>query len=123
MVVVLVAFAPIPVAAQDAAPRTPWGRPDLQGVWDFLALTPMQRPSGQVDREFLTDAEAASRQDIAVSSRSEIVIFVHEGRFRGIKWDSNETGKRPCCGPTFRTGIESRTVYRSEYAGWIRRKS
>ena len=33
-------------------PRTSWGAPDLQGVWDFRSLTPMERPEGhrQLDR-------------------------------------------------------------------------
>ena len=36
---------PAPAAAQDySVPRTPWGEPDLQGVWDFRTVTPMERP-------------------------------------------------------------------------------
>ena len=31
-------------SAQDGTPRTAWGQPDLQGVWDFRTITPMQRP-------------------------------------------------------------------------------
>ena len=33
------------VAAADAyqAPRTEWGKPDLQGVWNFSSNVPMQR--------------------------------------------------------------------------------
>ena len=27
-------------------PRTPWGDPDLQGVWNDATSTPLQRPSG-----------------------------------------------------------------------------
>ena len=27
-----------------AVPRMQWGAPDLQGVWDFRSLTPMERP-------------------------------------------------------------------------------
>ena len=26
------------------APRTEWGQPDLQGVWNFSSNVPMQRP-------------------------------------------------------------------------------
>ncbi len=32
------------------APRTPWGEPDLQGVWDYRTLTPLQRPERLADR-------------------------------------------------------------------------
>ena len=67
--VVAVAFllpAAAPSAGQDAAPRTPWGHPDLQGVWDFRTITPLERPAELADREFLTAEEAASlEQDVA----------------------------------------------------------
>ncbi len=54
----LAALVSVPALAQDA-PRTPWGAPDLQGVWDFRTITPMERPTGRGDQEFLTDEEAA----------------------------------------------------------------
>ena len=40
--------------------RTTWGTPDLQGVWDFRTITPMERPANLADQEFLTDEEAAN---------------------------------------------------------------
>ena len=40
-------------------PRTEWGLPDLQGVWNFSSNTPMQRPGRYGDRQYLTDEEAA----------------------------------------------------------------
>ncbi len=38
-------------------PRTQWGHPDLQGVWNWVSSTPMQRPQQYGDREFLTEEE------------------------------------------------------------------
>jgi hypothetical protein len=38
-------------------PRTPDGRPDLQGVWGNNSVTPMTRPTQWKDRESITDAE------------------------------------------------------------------
>ena len=38
-------------------PRTEWGQPDLQGVWNFSSNTPMQRASRYGDRQFLTPEE------------------------------------------------------------------
>src|SRR5215211_3424916 len=35
------------------------GRPDLQGVWNFSTITPLERPAEFAGKEFLTDAEAA----------------------------------------------------------------
>jgi hypothetical protein len=44
VVIAVVSLSPAPVAAQTAVPRTTWGQPDLQGVWDFRTITPLQRP-------------------------------------------------------------------------------
>jgi hypothetical protein len=41
------------------APRTVWGLPDLQGVWNFSSQTPMQRPAQYGTRQYLTDEEVA----------------------------------------------------------------
>ena len=35
-----------PTAETWTPPRTPWGDPDLQGIWDYRTLTPLERPSG-----------------------------------------------------------------------------
>ena len=40
-------------------PRTSWGDPDLQGVWDYRTITPMERRPELGDREFYTDEEIA----------------------------------------------------------------
>jgi hypothetical protein len=40
-------------------PRTPWGAPDLQGIWDFRTVTPLERPKDLAGKEVLTDQEAA----------------------------------------------------------------
>ena len=36
--------------SESGSPRLPDGKPDLQGVWDFRTLTPLQRPEDQVDQ-------------------------------------------------------------------------
>jgi hypothetical protein len=38
--------------------RTPWGDPDLQGVWNDATSTPLQRPSTRAGRDVLSDEEA-----------------------------------------------------------------
>ena len=40
--------------------RTPWGDPDLQGIWDGGSIMPLERPEKFADREFLT-AEKSRR--------------------------------------------------------------
>ena len=50
-------------------PRTPWGTPDLQGVWSFATVTPLERPQG-VTSEFLTadEIQKIERQAIAAAT-------------------------------------------------------
>ena len=62
-----------PAAAQDG-PRTAWGAPDLQGVWDFRTITPLQRPERYGDREFLTQEEAATLEQGAVDRDLELLL-------------------------------------------------
>ncbi|MEQ9612381.1 MAG: hypothetical protein RIK09_12275 [Gammaproteobacteria bacterium] len=69
----LALFLPISMATaqQDSdyeVPRTQWGQPDLQGVWNFSSNIPMQRPQRYGTQEFLTEeqiAEAIARQEAA----------------------------------------------------------
>ena len=72
-VVVAIAAAAGPAAAQEA-PRTAWGAPDLQGVWDFRTITPLQRPEQYGDREFLTREEAAVLEQGAVDRDLRLLL-------------------------------------------------
>ena len=66
---VLLPRAPVqgqaPEATADAPTefRTPWGDPDLQGIWDSDAMrsVPLERPEEFADRAFLTSEELAER--------------------------------------------------------------
>lgn len=57
----LIVSVPAFTVAQSAdLPRTPWGKPDLQGIWGAgYILTPLERPDEYEGREFLTDEEVA----------------------------------------------------------------
>ena len=50
-------------------PRLPDGRPDLQGVWDFQSLTPLQRPEDQ-DKAVLTAEEIAAVEAAAAENNA-----------------------------------------------------
>ncbi len=50
--------ADIAAGTAEAVPLTPWGVPDLRGVWDYRTLTPLQRPRELAGRETLTEEEA-----------------------------------------------------------------
>ena len=55
----IVAILSAPVPAQTG--RTPWGEPDLQGVWTNGTTTPLERPASMGTRTMLTDEEYAER--------------------------------------------------------------
>jgi hypothetical protein len=42
-------------------PRTKWGDPDLEGVWEGFETVPLERPLGLGDKKFYTDAEVADK--------------------------------------------------------------
>ena len=69
-VVSLCVLAILPVIANGQSPRTAartaWGDPDLQGVWDFRTITPLQRPEELASKELLTSEEAAALEEEAV---------------------------------------------------------
>lgn len=58
-----------PGAKPATAPRTPWGAPDLQGVWDFRTITPLERPGGLAGKTVLSEQEAASLETQAAAGR------------------------------------------------------
>ena len=68
-----VSRSPAPVVAQTRSPagtssttttwtppRTPDGQVDLEGVWDFGTITPLERPSALGDKQVFTDEEAVA---------------------------------------------------------------
>jgi hypothetical protein len=76
--------APAKAAAKAwTMPKTPWGHPDLQGVWttDDMLSIPMERPEQFAGRAELTDEEFAERakRDQAALDRNRKAV----GAFRG----------------------------------------
>ena len=57
-------------AADTRVPRTPDGKPDLQGTWDFRTVTPMERPAEFANKPFLTEKEAAEYEKRMTESRN-----------------------------------------------------
>lgn len=57
-------------AAGAALPRTPWGDPDLQGVWRYEAAIPFERPASE-QRALLSEEEVAAieRREAELSAR------------------------------------------------------
>ena len=65
--------APAAALAQSAAapPVTPWGDPDLQGIWDYRTMTPLQRPRDLGDKDVFTAEEAAAYERAEAESRAD----------------------------------------------------
>jgi len=89
--IALLALSAVPVSAQ-TAPRTPWGDPDLQGVWDYRTITPLQRPERLGDREFLTEEEAASLEQETVDRNERLLNRPRERTTAGGNVDRREDG-------------------------------
>ena len=94
-VVAVVALMPVWAAAQsvNATPsRTPWGAPDLQGVWDFRSITPMERPEDLADKEFLTEEEAANLEQETIDRNADLLNRAAERTEATESVDSGENG-------------------------------
>ncbi len=70
-VVVAVLLSWVPAFTQTGSqaakpPRLVDGRPDLQGIWGFATLTPLQRPKEFADRAVLSPEEKAKLEEQAV---------------------------------------------------------
>lgn len=91
IVAVAVAVA-VPVAGQSSAarPKTPIsstasrtadGHPDLNGVWFFGTLTPLQRPDNLAGRTHLTDEEIAAIEERAGNRRETFGLFPDNSKY------------------------------------------
>ena len=47
-------------AADWTAPRTPWGHPDLQAIWNNGTITPLERPENLAQQAFLSTEDVAA---------------------------------------------------------------
>jgi hypothetical protein len=85
-IVAVVLGVAVPLAGQGSAPRpaasSSWkvsrtadGHPDLQGVWFFGTLTPLQRPDNLAGRTHLTDKEVADIEERAGNRRETFGLF------------------------------------------------
>ena len=71
---VAVLLACVPAAGQQpnaTPPRTAWGHPDLQGVYTFSTLTPLERPATVAAKETYTETELAELEERNARQREE----------------------------------------------------
>ena len=45
--------------------RTPWGTPDLRGIWTTATLTPLERPADKSNQATLSSSEQQQLEDAA----------------------------------------------------------
>lgn len=86
---------PAASVAQDAGvPRTAWGAPDLQGVWDFRTLTPFERPEDLGEKDVLTDEERAeyeARRNAEIAARDDQEPADIVGNYNQFWFDAGAT--------------------------------
>ena len=101
----IIAVSVTPTAAQAPAPsvpalKTPWGEPDLQGIWTDETDTPFQRSPRFANQEFFTDAQreefdiqrsALRGRDTRGELRSEADVA---GAYNAVWGGRKRTGRR-----------------------------
>src|SRR5215470_4756404 len=60
--IVLLTTGTVAGQAPSSPLRTPWGEPDLQGIWSNPFVTPLERPKEFGTRQFLTADEIAAEE-------------------------------------------------------------
>ena len=127
-------------AGQDAL-RTPWGAPNLQGVWDFATVTPLERPAEFAGQETLSDEDAAA----VIEQSSQRWQSISEGSGEGSTGTYDEfwfdagtdvtedrrtsliveprDGRVPALTPTAAARVAARRVYLAEHPAdsWVDR--
>jgi hypothetical protein len=88
-------FSAAEISAQ-APPRTPWGEPDLQGIWTDEFDTPLQRPAKYATQEFFTEAERAEldRVRLGIVERRATDAAVSNGYNGAAFFSTKRTGAR-----------------------------
>ncbi len=88
MITVAIAAAVISVSAgrtsaQTPSLKTPWGEPDLQGIWTDETDTPLQRPAKYAAQEFFTPAQRAELDE----ARTAVLVNADSQRSGGTARD------------------------------------
>ncbi len=89
-----------PASSQAPALKTPWGEPDLQGIWTDETDTPLQRSPKYANQEFFTAAQRAEldreraallRRDRRVERGTELDVA---GAYNALFMTQKRTGAR-----------------------------
>ena len=70
-------------ATAASALKTPWGEPDLQGIWTDENDTPLQRSAKYANQEFFTPAQRAELDE----ARTAVLVNADKSRAQGTSRD------------------------------------
>ncbi len=88
---------PAPATAQATsagaweAPTTSWGDPDIQGIWNNVTATSLERPDALADKALLTDEEAAQFEQQRIERRAEAEARPHTGYAASVWFESSDS--------------------------------
>ena len=90
LLIAAVLLAPVAAGAQ----TTPWGDPDLQGIWSNQTPTPLERPAPLANKAFFTKTEAAEVEKNSLGSILKVVggAIPTSGELNGI-WLETAKGR------------------------------
>lgn len=91
IVAAVLSWAPAAGERAWASPRTPDGRPDLQGYWTNETFTPLERPPELAGKEFFTEQEAATylkRRRDPFLNQSRVDVHYDDAIWQGENYDS-----------------------------------
>ena len=70
--------------------QTAWGDPDIQGIWNNVTATRLERPEDLSERNILTDEEAAEYSQLIADIRAEALTTPHIGYNVNIWFESSD---------------------------------
>ncbi len=90
--ITMIFIAALAAAGAAEAQTTPWGDPDLQGVWSNQSPVPLERPSALANKPFYTKEEAAAVEKNALASTLTAVApaIATSGEFNEIWLESGK---------------------------------
>jgi hypothetical protein len=94
MATIAIVLISLAIANAADAQTTPWGDPDLQGVWSKQTPVPLERPAALAGKPFFTSAEAADVEKNALASVLKTVAaeIATSGEFNEV-WLESEKGR------------------------------
>jgi hypothetical protein len=70
------------------APKTPWGEPDLQGIWSYATTTPLSKPDSVApDKKTLTEDEIEALAEQTAAQQDQAPRAGDPGTYNNFWWD------------------------------------